>query len=90
MSTKKEMTLGVSELKEGEYSQSVELSRTNAGKGNYFTTTSIAKATRTSCRASRAQLPLTLSSPFSHFRSTQAKAFASLIFQKCTYDNIDA
>ena len=44
MSTKKEMTLGVSELEEGEYSQSVELSRTNAGKGNYFTTTSIVKS----------------------------------------------
>lgn len=44
MSTKKEMTLGVSESEEGEYSQSVELSRTNAGKGNYLTTTSIAKS----------------------------------------------
>lgn len=44
MSTKKEMTLGVSELEEGEYSQFVELSRTNAGKGYYFTTTSIAES----------------------------------------------
>lgn len=44
MSTKKEMTVGVSELEAGEYSQSVELSRTNAGKGNYFTTTCIAKS----------------------------------------------
>ena len=36
ISTKKQTTLGVSELEEGEYSQPVEFSRANASKGKVF------------------------------------------------------